>query len=59
MLKIPKKGAVSNNWRGYTLLSMPSKILAKIILKRMSDAVLGKNIQSSGHNKDVPQFKTS
>ncbi|XP_062604831.1 uncharacterized protein LOC134266630, partial [Saccostrea cucullata] len=41
IVKIPKKGALSdcNNWRGITLLSVPSKILAKIIIKRMSDAV--------------------
>ena len=39
--KIPKKGALSdcNNWRGITLLSVPSKILAKVIIRRMSDAV--------------------
>ena len=28
-----------NNWRGITLLSVPSKILAKIIINRTSDAV--------------------
>ena len=32
--KIPKKGDIANcnNWRGITLLSVPSKILARIIL---------------------------
>ena len=41
IVKIPKKGALSNcnNWRGITLLSVPSKILAKIIIKRISEAV--------------------
>jgi hypothetical protein len=41
IVKIPKKGSLSDcyNWRGITLLSVPSKILAKIIIKRMSDAV--------------------
>ena len=41
IIKIPKKGALSdcNNWRGITLLSTPSKILAKVILKRLSLAV--------------------
>ncbi len=38
IIKIPKKGALNdcNNWRGITLLSVPSKILAKIIIKRIS-----------------------
>ena len=41
IVKIPKKEALSNcnNWRGITLLSVPSKILAKIIIKRISEAV--------------------
>ena len=41
IVKIPKKGALNdcNNWRGITLLSVPSKILAKVIIRRMSDAV--------------------
>ena len=41
IVKIPKKGALSNcnNWRGMTLLSVPSKILAKLIIKRISQAV--------------------
>ena len=41
IIKIPKKGALSNcdNWRGITLLSIPSKIMAKIIIRRISDAV--------------------
>ena len=41
IVKIPKKGALNNcnNWRGITLLSVPSKILAKIIIMRISKAV--------------------
>ena len=41
IVKILKKGALNNcnNWRGITLLSIPSKILAKIIVQRLSDAV--------------------
>ena len=41
IIKIPKKGDLSNcnNWRGITLLSIPSKILAKIIIKRISNAI--------------------
>ena len=38
IIKIPKKGALNNcnNWRGITLLSIPSKILAKIVINRIS-----------------------
>ena len=41
IIKIPKKGAPNNcnNWRGITLLSIPSKILSKIIIERISEAV--------------------
>uniref|UniRef100_K7GJL4 Reverse transcriptase domain-containing protein n=1 Tax=Pelodiscus sinensis TaxID=13735 RepID=K7GJL4_PELSI len=41
LIKFPKKGALSdcNNWRGITLLSVPSKILAKVIIPQISDAV--------------------
>ena len=41
IVKIPKKGSLNdcNNWRGITLLSIPSKIMAKIIIMRMSEAV--------------------
>ena len=39
--KIPKKSALNNcsNWRGITLLSVPSKILAKIIIQRIAETV--------------------
>lgn len=41
IIKIPKKGNLSdcNNWRGITLLSIPSKILCKIIIKRIGPAL--------------------
>ena len=44
IIKIPKKGTLSdcNNWRGITLLSIPSKVLAKIVINRISSAVDGK-----------------
>ena len=43
-MKIPKKGALSNcnNWKGVTLLSVPSNILAKIIIPRASRFSKGK-----------------
>ena len=41
LVKRPKKGDKSNcnNWRGITLLSIPSKLLCNIILQRMKDEV--------------------
>ena len=38
---IPKKGSLSNynNWRGNTLLSVPSKIFCKVIIQRITQAV--------------------
>jgi hypothetical protein len=41
IIKIPKKGDLSNynNWRGITLLSIPSKILTRVILNRKQNAV--------------------
>ena len=37
IVKLPKKGDLSdcNNWRGIQLLSIPSKILARVILERI------------------------
>ena len=62
IIRIPKKGALSdcNNWHGITLLSVPSKILAKIIIKQISDAVdTGrKDRQASGKSRDA-QFRSS
>ena len=41
IIRIPNKGALNdcNNWRGINLLSIPSKILAKFIIKRLSNVV--------------------
>ena len=41
IIKIRKKGALSecSNWRGITLLSTPSKIVTKVIMKRLSLSV--------------------
>ena len=41
MIKIPKKGSLSdcNNWRGITLLSVPSKIFCKVIIQCITQAV--------------------
>lgn len=46
--QIIKKGDISDckNWRGVTLLSVPSKIVSRIILNHIKDSVesqLGKN----------------
>jgi len=41
IIKLPKKGSLTEcgNWRGITLLSVPRKILCRIILDRMKDAI--------------------
>ena len=41
IVKIPKKGALNNcnNWRGITLISVLSQILANIITQRIADTV--------------------
>ena len=41
LVKLPKKGDLSscNNWRGIMLLSIPSKILTRIILERIKKAL--------------------
>ena len=41
LVKLPKKGdlGLCKNWRGIMLLSVPSKILTRIILNRLKDAV--------------------
>ena len=43
IIKIPKKGALSecSNWRGITLLSTSSKILTKVIMRRLYITVCG------------------
>ena len=41
IIPLPKKGNLTdcNNWRGITLLSIPGKVLATVILERIKDAV--------------------
>jgi len=41
IVKIPKKGDLTNcdNWRGITLLSIPSKVFCRVILCRIRDQV--------------------
>ncbi len=41
IIKLPKKGDLSNcqNWRGIQLLSLPSKVLARVILERIRSAI--------------------
>ena len=41
IIKLPKKGDLSNcnNWRGITLLSLTSKIMSRIIHKRLLNAL--------------------
>ena len=41
IVKIPKKRDLQNcdNWRGVTLLSVPSKVFCKIILARIDDVI--------------------
>ena len=41
IIPLPKKGDLTecNNWRGITLLSVPNKVFARILLNRMKDAV--------------------
>nr|CAH8838906.1 unnamed protein product [Trichobilharzia regenti] len=42
LVKLPKKGDLASlckNWRGIMLLSTPSKILSRIILERLKDAL--------------------
>jgi len=58
LLRYQKKGALSecSNWRGITLLSTPSEIFAKIIMKRLSLAVAlnsVRNRQVSGEKRVV------
>jgi hypothetical protein len=41
IVKLPKKGDITNcnNWRGITLMSVPSKVLSRIILNRIKESV--------------------
>jgi hypothetical protein len=41
LVKLPKKGDRANcdNWRGITLLSVPSQVLTKVLLNRIKEHV--------------------
>jgi hypothetical protein len=41
LVKLPKKGDTANcdNWRGITLLSVPSKVLTRVLLNRIKQHV--------------------
>ena len=41
IVRIPKKGNLTdcNNWRGVTLLSIPSKVFCKVIIMRIENVV--------------------
>uniref|UniRef100_A0A8D9ACT3 Craniofacial development protein 2 n=2 Tax=Cacopsylla melanoneura TaxID=428564 RepID=A0A8D9ACT3_9HEMI len=55
LVKLPKKGDLTEckNWRGITLLSIPSKILTRIILNRIKDSVDQKlRREQAGFRKD-------
>lgn len=41
IVRIPKKGHLAdcNNWRGETLLSIPSKVFCKVIIMRLENVV--------------------
>ena len=58
IIKIPKKGDLQNcdNWRGITLLSMPSKIFCRILLNRIEGLLMSiciKSKQDFGEAKDA------
>ena len=40
-VKLPKRGnlQICDNWRGITLLSVPSKVFTKILLKRIDEKI--------------------
>ena len=55
LVKIPKKGdlGLCKNWRGIMLLSVPSKVLTRIILERLKDAIDKKlRPEQAGFRKD-------
>ena len=43
IVKLPKKGNLIDcgNWRGITLLSVPAKVMGRVIITRLHDAVDG------------------
>ena len=55
LVKLPKKGDLGQckNWRGIMLLSIPSKVMTRIILERLKEAIDKKlRPQQAGFRKD-------
>ena len=54
-LNYQKKGDLENcnNWRGVTLLSVPSKVLGRVIIVRIRDALDNKLRKEQAGGKDV------
>ena len=55
LCKLPKKGDLSDckNWRGIMLLSIPSKVLTRIILERLKNGIDSKlRTEQAGFRKD-------
>jgi hypothetical protein len=48
IVKLSKKGdlQIYDNWRGITLLSVPSKVISKILLKRINEKLREKQAGS-------------
>ena len=61
LIKLPKKGDLCNcnNYRGITLLSIPSKVFNRVILNRMKDAVDTKlrDQQAASGRKDLARTR--
>ena len=55
ILKLSKKGDLSNcdNWRGITLLSVPSKVFCRVLLKRIDSATDAKIRQEQAEFRNV------
>ncbi|CAH1245879.1 Hypp7594 [Branchiostoma lanceolatum] len=55
IFKIPKKGVLSNcdNWRGITLLSIPSKVFCRILSKSIDSAIDPKLREEQANSKKV------
>ena len=59
LIKIPKKGhlGLHSNYRGITLLSMPEKVLNRVLLERLKGSASGK--RRDGDRRELSgQFET-